>query len=90
MKQVRRILIVAVAIMCGCTAQAQTGPSKLLGHEAQIDDIIKGMTLEEKIDMLHGKNMFSSAGIPRLGIADMEYADGPFGIREEMEPHPPT
>ena len=45
------------------------------------------MTLEEKVDMLHGKNMFSSAGIPRLGIADMEYADGPFGIREEMEPH---
>ena len=31
--------------------------------------------------------MFSSAGIERLGIADMEYADGPFGIREEMEPH---
>ena len=61
--------------------------SKLLSHEAEIDNIINGMTLEEKIDMLHGKNMFSSAGVPRLGIADMEYADGPFGIREEMEPH---
>ena len=45
------------------------------------------MTLEEKINMLHGKNMFSSTGVPRLGIADVEYADGPFGIREEMEPH---
>ena len=31
--------------------------------------------------------MFSSTGVPRLGIADVEYADGPFGIREEMEPH---
>ena len=61
--------------------------SRLLTHETEIDNIIKGMTLEEKIDMLHGKNMFSSAGIPRLGIADVEYADGPFGIREEMEPH---
>ena len=58
----------------------------LLQHESQIDDIIKGMTLEEKIAMLHGKNMFSSEGVPRLGIADIEYADGPFGIREEMEP----
>jgi beta-glucosidase len=67
--------------------QAQTYPTKLLSHEAQIDDIIGKMTLQEKIDMLHGKNMFSSAGIERLGIADMEYADGPFGIREEMEPH---
>ena len=61
--------------------------SKLLRHETEIDNIIKSMTLEEKIEMLHGKNMFSSAGIPRLGIADVEYADGPFGIREEMEPH---
>ena len=69
------------------TAEAQTYPTKLLSHEAQIDVIISRMTLEEKVAMLHGKNMFSSAGIERLGIADMEYADGPFGIREEMEPH---
>lgn len=71
---------------CG-QVEAQTLSSRLMQHEQQIDDIIKGMTLEEKIAMLHGKNMFSSAGIPRLGIADVEYADGPFGIREEMEPH---
>ena len=69
------------------TGWAQNNPSKLMGHESQIESIIKQMTLEEKIAMLHGKNMFSSAGIERLGIADMEYADGPFGIREEMEPH---
>ena len=69
------------------TGQAQTYPTRLLQNEQQIESIIRGMTLEEKIDMLHGKNMFSSAGIPRLGIADIEYADGPFGIREEMEPH---
>lgn len=69
------------------TSQAQTYPSRLLQNEPQIESIIKSKTLEEKINMLHGKNMFSSAGIPRLGIADVEYADGPFGIREEMEPH---
>ena len=69
------------------TSQAQTYPSRLLQNEPQIESIIKSMTLEGKINMLHGKNMFSSAGIPRLGIADVEYADGPFGIREEMEPH---
>ncbi len=69
------------------TALAQHYPSRLMQHESQIETIIQSMTLEEKIDMLHGKNMFSSAGIPRLNIADVEYADGPFGIREEMEPH---
>ncbi len=61
--------------------------SRLTANEDRITDIISGMTLEEKIEMLHGKHMFTSAGVSRLGIADMKYADGPFGIREEMEPH---
>ena len=82
-----KLFAIAVIVLSSTTAQAQAQTSKLLGHEAEIDNLIRQMTLEEKIDMLHGKNMFSSAGIPRLGIADVEYADGPFGIREEMEPH---
>lgn len=87
-KRNRKIAIVAMAVMgTALTIQAQTYSTQLLGHEQEIESIIDGMTLEEKIAMLHGKHMFSSAGIPRLGIADMEYADGPFGIREEMEPH---
>ena len=79
--------ILAVLLMTAAATHAQQYPTQLLSHEQEIDNIISSMTLEEKIDMLHGKNMFSSAGIPRLGIADVEYADGPFGIREEMEPH---
>lgn len=78
------ILLAALTFSLSAAAQ-QTNP--LLKNEAKITEIIKGMTLEEKVNMLHGKNMFSSAGIERLGIADIEYADGPFGIREEMEPH---
>lgn len=81
---IKCILFAAAAICLSASAQ-QTNP--LLKNEARITEIIKGMTLEEKVNMLHGKNMFSSAGIERLGIADIEYADGPFGIREEMEPH---
>ena len=82
-----RSLVVAAITVLSVTLQAQTYPTKLLDNEQRIDEIVGSMTLEEKVEMLHGKNMFSSAGIPRLGIADVEYADGPFGIREEMEPH---
>ena len=82
-----RTVIASIALTMTATAFSQPYPTRLLDHEQQITTIIEGMTLDEKIAMLHGKNMFSSEGIPRLGIADIEYADGPFGIREEMEPH---
>ena len=59
----------------------------LMRNEKRINEIISKMTLEEKVNMLHGKHMFTSEGVPSQGIADMVYADGPFGIREEMEPH---
>lgn len=67
--------------------KATISQATLMQWEDSITNIIRSMTLDEKVAMLHGKNMFSSAGIPRLGIADLEYADGPFGIREEMVPH---
>lgn len=85
-KIIRLFAVVALAVS-SVTVQGQMYTTKLLDHEKEIDGIIRSMTLEEKVEMLHGKNMFSSAGISRLGIADVEYADGPFGIREEMEPH---
>ncbi|MBK6283253.1 MAG: glycoside hydrolase family 3 C-terminal domain-containing protein [Draconibacterium sp.] len=65
----------------------KTHKSVLLQHDKKIDAIIQQMTLEEKVEMLHGKTMFASAGVERLGIADVKYADGPFGIREELQPH---
>ena len=76
------------AMSCADKAAEPSAPhNPLMDHESEITEIIAGMTLEEKVEMLHGKHMFSSAGIERLGIPDIEYADGPFGIREEMEPH---
>ena len=52
-----------------------------MANDAMIDAVIAQMTLEEKVNMLHSKTNMSSAGVERLGIADINYADGPFGIR---------
>ena len=93
----RNFLIVALvcagALLCGCKGDStllrdvKTYEDPLMQNEKRISEIISKMTLEEKVAMLHGKHMFTSEGVPAQGIADMVYADGPFGIREEMEPH---
>ena len=70
-----RLFFIIVLMVSSVTVEAQQYSTKLLDNEEQIDKIISSLTLEEKVEMLHGKNMFSSAGIPRLGIADVEYAE---------------
>jgi len=77
------VICTLILVSCG---EDKMHKSALLQYDNEIDGIISQMTLEEKVNMLHGKQMFTSAGIERLGIADMVYVDGPFGIREEMEP----
>ncbi|MFC1569467.1 glycoside hydrolase family 3 C-terminal domain-containing protein [bacterium] len=53
--------------------------------EAKADSILQLLTLEEKIALLHANSKFSSTGVPRLGIPELKSADGPTGVREEME-----
>ena len=85
MKKVLLLLVpVLLAVSCG---SAQTPQDKLTVNDKKIDQLIAQMTLEEKVNMLHSKTNMSSAGVERLGIADMHYADGPFGIREEGVPN---
>ena len=86
MKLTKIFMLTALVNILAGFASAQTHKSALLQYDKQIDGIISQMTLEEKANMLHAKHMFISAGVERLGIADMIYADGPFGIREEMQP----
>ena len=74
------IIILAVA----CSQKTTTPQQELTKHDEEINEIIKGMSLEEKVEMLHSKTIMSSEGIPRLGIQEIRYADGPFGIREEI------
>ncbi len=86
MKLTKIFMLTAFVTILAGFAKGQNHKSSLLQYDKQIDGIISQMTLEEKVNMLHAKHMFISAGVERLGIADMIYADGPFGIREEMQP----
>ena len=80
------IYLAAAALLAACSGP-RSPQEKLTVNDKKIDAIIAQMTLEEKVEMLHSKTNMSSAGVERLGIADMHYADGPFGIREEGVPN---
>jgi beta-glucosidase len=87
MRTTRIAAFAVMAVLLVWDALAQGHKSALLKYDKEIDGIIGKMTLEEKVEMLHGKFNMVSAGVERLGIADIKYTDGPFGIREEMIPN---
>ena len=81
MKKVFQFAALALIVAgCGCGMSPQ---DRLTVNDKKINEIIAQMTLEEKVEMLHSKTNMSSEGVPRLGIQDIKYTDGPFGIREE-------
>jgi beta-glucosidase len=49
------------------------------------DKLIKQMTLEEKINMIHASGTFISGGVQRLGVPELRMSDGPCGIRMEIK-----
>lgn len=47
--------------------------------------LLKELTLDEKIGMIHGGGLFRTTGVERLGIPPLKFSDGPMGVRPEFE-----
>ncbi len=48
--------------------------------DAQVQKLLRAMTVDEKLSLLSGKSLFRTKGIPRLGLAPMKLTDGPRGV----------
>jgi beta-glucosidase len=47
----------------------------------RIDSLLKQMTLEEKVSLLAGASMWTTAPVERLGVPSLKVTDGPNGAR---------
>lgn len=65
-----------------CFIAAQTSKDQIIAQK--INAIVKQLTLEEKIAMLHANSIFGTAGVPRLNIPGLMTDDGPLGVREDV------
>ncbi len=83
-KRVSGYLFCSILLLATAGANAQSKPAT--STDAKIAAIIKKLTLEEKIAMVHANGLFSSAGVKRLGIPELVSDDGPLGVREEVKP----
>lgn len=55
--------------------------------EKEIEKLVKKLTLDEKISMIHGAGIFRSGSVERLGIPAIVTSDGPMGVRAEFMNH---
>ncbi|MGN0247078.1 MAG: beta-glucosidase [Lachnospiraceae bacterium] len=53
-------------------------------NEEKIENLLKQLTLDEKIGMIHGAGLFRTEGVERLGIPPLIMSDGPMGVRNEF------
>lgn len=55
-----------------------------LEQERHVEELLKQLTLEEKIGMIHGNGLFKTAGVERLKIPALKFSDGPMGVRNDF------
>jgi beta-glucosidase len=79
----RRVFLTVTGIFIGLLSVSCARKMNIEAEaEAEVEQLISQMTLDEKADMLSGTG-FDSKPLPRLGIPAMRMTDGPLGVRNE-------
>ena len=86
-RQFRSTVFLTGVALLATTAVAQSVP--VVTGDPRVDKLLSQMTLQEKLTLIHGTQEEPSvyqgqagylAGIPRLGIPGLRFADGPPGV----------
>lgn len=78
--KIKFVLFLCLSAPVAVIAQSRFSDAEIA---AKSDSLIKLMTLQEKVNMIHASSSFTSGGVPRLGIPELVTSDGPHGVRVE-------
>jgi beta-glucosidase len=87
LSSIRGVLFAITLLATGMTAAAQSVP--VVTGDPRVDKLLSQMTLQEKLTLIHGTQEDPKvyqgqagylAGVPRLGIPGLRFADGPPGV----------
>jgi beta-glucosidase len=88
LRNAKRAAIAAASLFLGATVVLSQAVPVVTG-DARVDKLLSQMTLQEKLTLIHGTHEDPAvyqgqagylAGIPRLGIPGLRFADGPPGV----------
>ena len=79
----RKIVLLLIAAMATLSLSAQYRVTQ--EHKDRAAEIVKKMTLEEKIDYIGGYKSWYVRAIDRLGLPAVRMADGPQGVRNNTK-----
>jgi beta-glucosidase len=74
-----KVIVILLMLSMGMQVNAQS--NKAL--DDKVEALLKQMTIEEKVAMVHASSSFTSGGVKRLGIPELVMSDGPHGVRLE-------
>ncbi|MBR0334258.1 MAG: glycoside hydrolase family 3 C-terminal domain-containing protein [Bacteroidales bacterium] len=74
------------SLMFSLSAQANQPVwcDEALSEDEKVEAILSQLTLEEKVKLCAAQGKFTTPGVPRLGIPELWYSDGPHGVRAEI------
>lgn len=76
---------VLVLSLCCCIGSVSAQVCITPEIEQKARELVKRMTLEEKLDYISGPKSFYIRAIPRLNIPEIRMADGPQGVRNNTK-----
>jgi beta-glucosidase len=59
------------------------GPEDSIADTADVATLVARLTLEEKVALLTGQDLWRTRPLPRIGLRSMVFSDGPVGVRGE-------